>query len=212
MFRSRPVGVVDQRGACPAFRYTLPQYVPALATELLDWVTKTSEVHMLIRSCVFHYELELIHPFSLMEMGVWGDCGIPCCFRNGIRPLPGCRWSPSFTTGSRSITRPSTPPMTLGNPRCLSSSCSQPSKHHSSMSINTSDGMSDGAMDKATLRWNQIEEYLETHDFIMNADVRALCGVSAATANRILASIVADGKLVKRYECGHWVYKLTYIN
>ena len=31
--------------------------------ELLDWV-KTSEVHMIIRSCVFHYELELIHPFA----------------------------------------------------------------------------------------------------------------------------------------------------
>lgn len=31
--------------------------------ELLDWA-KTSEVHMLIRSCVFHYELEPIHPFA----------------------------------------------------------------------------------------------------------------------------------------------------
>lgn len=31
--------------------------------ELLDWV-KNSDVHMLIRSCVFHYELELIHPFA----------------------------------------------------------------------------------------------------------------------------------------------------
>ena len=78
--------------------------------------------------------------------------------------------------------------------------------------INTSDEVSDEPMDKATMRWKQMEKFLETHEFIMNADVRALCGVSAATANRILASIVADGKLVKRYECGHWVYKLTYIN
>ena len=31
--------------------------------ELLDWV-KNSDVHMLIRSCVFHYEFELIHPFA----------------------------------------------------------------------------------------------------------------------------------------------------
>ena len=31
--------------------------------ELLDWA-KISEVHMLIRSCVFHYELEMIHPFA----------------------------------------------------------------------------------------------------------------------------------------------------
>ncbi len=53
--------------------------------------------------------------------------------------------------------------------------------------ISTSDEMSDGKMDKATLRWKKIEEYLKTHDYIMNADVRELCGVSAATANRILA-------------------------
>lgn len=62
VFRSRPVGVVDSEGHVLHFG-TLPQYVPALVTELLDW-TKTSEVHMLIRSCVFHYELELIHPFA----------------------------------------------------------------------------------------------------------------------------------------------------
>ena len=78
--------------------------------------------------------------------------------------------------------------------------------------INTSDEVSDGATDKAAMRRKQIEKFLETHPYIMNADVRALCDVSAATANRILASIVADGKLAKRYECGHWVYKLTDIN
>ena len=61
-FRNRPVGVVDSEGNILHFG-TLPQYVPDLVMELLDWV-KTSEVHMLIRSCVFHYELELIHPFA----------------------------------------------------------------------------------------------------------------------------------------------------
>lgn len=44
--------------------------------------------------------------------------------------------------------------------------------------------MSGGKIDKVTLRWNKIQEYLKTHDYIMNADVRELCGVSAATANR----------------------------
>ena len=39
--------------------------------------------------------------------------------------------------------------------------------------INTSDEMSDGPMDKATLRWKQIEKYLgNASDYIMNADVR----------------------------------------
>ena len=74
--------------------------------------------------------------------------------------------------------------------------------------INASDEVSDGVRDKATMRWKQIEKFLAAHPYIMNADVRALCGVSAATANRILAGLAAEGKLVKYREGGHWGYKL----
>ena len=55
IFRTRPVGVVDQEGHVLHFG-TLPQYVPDLVVELLDWA-ESSDLHMLIRSCVFHYEL-----------------------------------------------------------------------------------------------------------------------------------------------------------
>ena len=75
--------------------------------------------------------------------------------------------------------------------------------------ISTSDEMSNGKIDKTTLRWKIIEKYLKTHDYVMNADVRELCGVSAATANRILAELVAKGKLDKYHEGGHWAYKLS---
>ena len=61
-FRTRSVGVVDSEGYVLRLG-TLPQYVPDLVMELLEW-TKTSEVHMLIRSCVFHNELEVLHPFA----------------------------------------------------------------------------------------------------------------------------------------------------
>lgn len=37
--------------------------VPELISELLDW-TKKTDVHPLIKSCVFHYEFEFIHPFA----------------------------------------------------------------------------------------------------------------------------------------------------
>lgn len=67
--------------------------------------------------------------------------------------------------------------------------------------------MSDGTIDKTALRWKRIERFLETHPFIMNGDVRMLCGVSAATANRILAGLVADGKLEKTRVDGHWAYR-----
>lgn len=72
------------------------------------------------------------------------------------------------------------------------------------------DGMSDGTTNKTTLRWLQIEKFLETHEYIMNADVRTLCNVSAATANRILATLTADGKLTKCRQNGHWAYQLVY--
>ena len=57
------------------------------------------------------------------------------------------------------------------------------------------------------MRWKQIEKFLETHEFIMNADVRELCGVSAATANRILAGLVNEKKIIRCRVHGHWVYK-----
>ena len=78
--------------------------------------------------------------------------------------------------------------------------------------INASDEMSDGKMDKARLHWKKIEEYLKIHDYIMNADVRELCGVSAATANRILASFVKKEKLSKYQENGHWAYSMQSYN
>ena len=71
------------------------------------------------------------------------------------------------------------------------------------------DEVSDVKIDKATLRWNKIQEYLQTHDYIMNADVRELCGVSAATANRILVSLARKDKLAKYHEDGHWVYRIS---
>ena len=69
--------------------------------------------------------------------------------------------------------------------------------------------MSDGKMDKTALRWLQIEKYLQSHEFIMNADMRKICGVSGATASRILVCLVEEGKLVKIREHGHWAYRLN---
>lgn len=61
-------------------------------------------------------------------------------------------------------------------------------------------------MDKTAVRWKLIEEFLQTHNYIMNANVRAPCGVSASTANRILAGFVSMGRIIKAHEHGHWRY------
>jgi Fic family protein len=61
VFRSGGVGIYrgDQlvHMAPPANR------VPKLMADLLNWLHSTKE-HPLVASCVFHYELEFIHPFS----------------------------------------------------------------------------------------------------------------------------------------------------
>lgn len=40
-----------------------PNRVPELMEDLFNWL-KNSNDHLLVRSCVFHYEFEFIHPFS----------------------------------------------------------------------------------------------------------------------------------------------------
>ena len=56
-------------------------------------------------------------------------------------------------------------------------------------------------------RWRLIAAHLQTHDTIRNADVQALCGVSPATANRILAGFTAEEKLQKLRVNGRWAYR-----
>ena len=60
-FRARGVGVY--KGSELIHMGTRPEYVPTLMQQLIAW-TKKSKIHPLIKSCIFHYEFEYIHPFS----------------------------------------------------------------------------------------------------------------------------------------------------
>lgn len=61
IFRSGGVGVYAGEDLIHAG--TPPQYVPDLISELFQWL-KESTLHPLIKSCIFHYEFEFIHPFA----------------------------------------------------------------------------------------------------------------------------------------------------
>ena len=205
VFRSRPVGVVDQEGNIVHFG-TLPQYVPSLVMELLDWV-RDSNIHMLIRSCVFHYELELIHPFAdgngrigrlwhTLLLSQWN----PTFAWLPIESMIHDRQAEYYAAINASNDAAESTPFIEFMLSTIKASLID--------AISTSDVLSDAKIDKTSQRWMQVEKFLKTHEFIMNSDVRDLCSVSSATANRILMGFVTDGKLVKCRDSGHWVYKL----
>lgn len=202
VFRSRPVGVVDQEGNILHLG-TLPQYVPDLIMELLDW-TENSDIHMLIRSCVFHYEFELIHPFAD------GNGRVGRLWHT----LLLSRWNPAFAwlpvesiIHERQAEYYAAINESNNNVESTVFIEFMLSAIKASLidAISTSDGMSD----KRAIRLNQIEKYLNKHLYIKNADVRKLFGVSSATANRILANLVTEEKLIRIREGGHWAYKLN---
>lgn len=60
-FRSKGVGVASGE---EIIHYAPPaEHVPQLMKDLFEWLNGTEE-HPLIKSCIFHYEFEFIHPFS----------------------------------------------------------------------------------------------------------------------------------------------------
>lgn len=204
VFRSGSVGVVNQAGQVLHFGALL-RVVPELVLGLLEW-TRDSDLHMLIRGCVFHYEFEVIHPFSdgNGRMGrLW-------------HTLLLSKWNPIFAW---------LPVESIIHDRQrdyyaainASNDAADGTRFVEFMlaavkaslieAINASDEMSDAPLSQEASRQKAIKTFLQQKSFIMNADVRSLCGVSAATANRILSKLVADGTLEKYREGGHWAYR-----
>ena len=201
-FRSRPVGVVDKQGNILHFG-TLPDYVPGLVTELLDWV-HDNEFHMLIKSCVFHYELELIHPFAD------GNGRIGRLWHT----LLLTQWKPIFAwlpvesiihdrqdEYYQAINRSNNEAKSTAFIEFMLSAI----KEALIEAVQTGDLEN---MSTEEQRRYQIECFLKKNGTITNADVREMLGVSAATANRILAKMTSAGKIKKLRIGKSWGYSL----
>ena len=199
-FRSRPVGVVDKQGNILHFG-TLPAYVPSLTMELLDWV-RDSDYHMLIKSCVFHYELEVIHPFSD------GNGRIGRLWHT----LLLTQWKPLFAwlpVESMIHDRQDEYYAAINQSNFEGESTVFIEFMLSAIKEALLDAIDTGATENMTtdeLRWYKIERFLRKNDVITNADVREMFSVSAATANRILAKLTDEGKLEKVRAGRSWGY------
>lgn len=202
-FRSRPIGIVNGSGKIVHFG-TLPQYVPQAVIELLGWIEK-SDIHMLIKSCVFHYEFELIHPFAD------GNGRIGRLWHT----LLLSKWDPIFAwlpIESLIHDNQSEYYAAINTSNCdgestvfiefMLSVIKQALYEASGVATQVSLG-------KADLRINKINEFLDKHEYITNRDVRELLAVSPATATRILSDLSKSGKLRRIRVGSHWGYVKT---
>ena len=199
-FRSRPVGVVDKQGNILHFG-TLPDYVPGLVTELLEWV-RDSDFHMLIKSCAFHYELELIHPFAD------GNGRIGRLWHT----LLLTQWKPMFAwlpVESIIHDRQDEYYQAINRSNNAAESTVFIEFMLSAMKealMETVQAGNTESMSTEERRWYQIERFLKKNRAISNADVREMFGVSAATANRVLARMTEEGKIQKIRMGKSWGY------
>lgn len=200
-FRTGPVGVVDNEGKILHFG-TLPDYVPGLTKELLDWV-RDSSIHMLIKSCVFHYELEVIHPFAD------GNGRIGRLWHT----LLLTQWKPMFAwlpVESIIHDRQDEYYAAINRSNCEGESTSfiefmlSAIKEALMEAVQTS-GAAQG-MTNDELRWFKIERFLNKNGSITNADVRRMFCVSPATANRILVKLMEEGKIQRVRAGKSWQY------
>ena len=202
-FRSGPVGVVDKHGTVLHIG-TLPQYVPGLVADLLDWA-QNSDIHMLIKSCVFHYEFELIHPFAD------GNGRIGRLWHT----LLLTQWKPLFAwlpvesiihdrqdEYYRAINQSNYDGESTAFIRFMLSAI----KEALLEAIETADATEN--MHTPELRVYKIEQFLQKHEAITNVDVRQMLNVSSATANRILSKLVDEGKIHKIRIGKSWGYVL----
>ena len=202
-FRSGPVGVVDRHGNILHFG-TLPDYAPGLTMELLEWI-KDSNIHMLIKSCVFHYELEVIHPFAD------GNGRIGRLWHT----LMLTRWKPIFAwLPVESIIHDRQDEYYAAINRSNYEGESTPFIEFMLSAIQEAlmeAAQASGAAENMTtdeLRWYMVERFLKRNDAITNADVRQLFDVSSATARRILAKFVDERKLQKIRTGKSWGYMI----
>ena len=205
-FRSRPVGVVDSKGNVLHFG-TLPQYVPTLMEELVQW-TESSPFPLLIKSCVFHYEFEVIHPFAdgNGRMGrLW-------------HTLLLSKWNSLFAwLPIESIIHDHQPEYYAA----INQSNAQGEgtvfiefmlgiiKEALQEAISEQPAEKPTMQSKEELRWEKIADFLRRNSTIQNSDVQNLLDVSPATASRILNALTKEGKLIKVRRGRYWAYRAT---
>lgn len=189
VFRSKGVGVYA--GTTLIHAGTPPQYVPDLMKDLFDWL-KFSEIHPLIKACIFHYEFEFIHPFSDGN----GRTG------RLWHTLILSKWKPFFAwipieTLIYEHQEKYYKAINASNNKGESTDfiyfmLNLMKEALTDIKINkiVTDKMTDKMTDKEKERWKKIKEYLQEHEEIKNIDVQKILSISDSTVKRFLKKMV----------------------
>lgn len=193
IFRSKGVGVYA--GTELIHAGTPPQYVPDLMKELFTWL-EFSEVHPLIKACVFHYEFEFIHPFSDGN----GRTG------RLWHTLILAKWKPFFAwipieTLIYENQEEYYKAINLSNNKGESTDfiCFMLKLVKEALEeIKQAKKVAGKVTDKEYQRWKLVKAYIEENGELKNKDVQEVLAVSETTAKRFLKRMVEYQLLVSR--------------
>ena len=203
-FRSRPVGVVDTEGRVLHVG-TLPAYVPQLVAELLEWV-ELDETNYLIKSCVFHYEFELIHPFSdgngrigrlwhTLLLSKWN----PMFAWLPVESIIHDRQDSYYQAINKSNIEVDSTPFIEYMLSAIKSALIEVN--------NENPPITSTKAEQVKKREHAILDYLISKGEVTNSDVREMLSVSSATANRVLNSMLNKNMIIKYRKGKSWAYK-----
>ncbi len=204
VFRSGAVGVADSKGNI-LHMGTLPRYVPAGVEQLLNWV-RDSQLPMAIKSSVFHYEFELIHPFAD------GNGRVGRLWHTRLL----AEWNPLFAwlpvesiihNRQREYYDAINESNNAGESTVFIEFMLDAIKTALLEALATSEKSSGKSAQQYALRRHFVLDHLSANAIIRNSDLCEGLGVSSATANRVLRDMVEEGTLERVRDGKSWGYR-----
>ena len=203
-FRSGAVGIADSQGNI-LHMGTLPRYVPQSVEHLLHWV-QNSDLPMAIKSSVFHYEFELIHPFAdgngrmgrlwhTKLLSEWNPLFAWLPVESIIHDRQQAYYDAINASNDAGTSTVFVEFMLAAIKDALLEATGVPEKPLGKNAKN------------AAYRRQFAADFLAENPVIRNADLCNGLGVSPATANRILREMCENGTLERVRDGKLWVYR-----
>lgn len=194
-FRSKNAGVFEGERLIHAGTPT--KYVPSLMEDLFSWLA-CSDMHPLLRSCVFHYEFEFIHPFAdgNGRTGRLWHTLLLSKWRHALAWLPVesvilKRQQDYYRAFSESESKGECGPFVTYMLEAIKEALAPYSGNQASATVLREEALLAFVLDRPHATIAEIAEHL---------------GVSRATVDRLIAALRANGRLnrVGGRRAGHW--------